>query len=78
VLFGCPGRASDLRWASQEISGCCAAKAAKLKDRKLDASQFAGFQRARAYVYALWFAVNENPNFLNVNAPSAAVFVVGV
>jgi len=67
-----------LRWASQEISGCCAAKAAKLKDRKLDASQFAGFQRARAYVYALWFAVNENPNFLNVNAPSAAVFVVGV
>jgi hypothetical protein len=45
---------------------------------RLYASHFAGFQSPGADVYALRFAVDEDPDFLDVNPPRAARFVVGV
>jgi ribosomal protein L23 len=44
----------------------------------LYAGNFAGFQSTSADKNAFRFAVNEDANLLNVNAPSAAVFVVCV
>ncbi|ANF97603.1 hypothetical protein AR543_17385 [Paenibacillus bovis] len=47
-------------------------------DISLYAGNFTGFQSTSTYVYAFWFTVYEDANFLNVHAPSTAVTVVSV
>jgi len=44
----------------------------------LSAGNFAGFQCASAYVYALRLAIYQDTNFLNVNAPRTTVAVVSM
>lgn len=45
---------------------------------KLYAGNFPGFQHASADVYTFRLAVHQNPHFLNIHAPFAAVAVVRV
>jgi hypothetical protein len=46
--------------------------------KPLYAGQFTGFQSASADVNAFRFAVDQDANFLNVDTPSALVFVVSM